>query len=489
MTAPEAADFFFKGESYCTIDLPNYFTFDSLLKNIRTHLDGRSFNEVNKTKPINLENVNYILLGNKDGRFSWRPFEIINPVIYTSLVTLLTTESNWDLIINHFKDSKLTRNIICKSIPVQNNGRRSDKAEQITEWWNEIEQASISLALDFNCILHADIANCYASIYTHSIPWALHSKEIAKKNRDPNNLLGNSIDFHLKSMNYGQTNGIPQGSVLMDFIAELLLRAVDKELAKRLKKYNVTNYKILRYRDDYRIFTLNQTESMLILKNLSEVLALFGLKLNSAKTRSSTNVVKDSLKHDKLYFLQHNSTNMNLGKHILLIHSLAERHPDSGSLLSALSTLHKEIQADSIDSHRAEVYISIVTDIMYGNPKSIPHCAAILSLLLDSCKNKKNRKTLISRIKRKFVSTPNIGLLELWLQRVTLAIDKTQTYSENLCKLVTNKNIDIWNNGWISDSKLKNIFKDYPILDMEKINSLSPTVSIDEVNIFKQQDS
>ncbi len=68
-----------------------------------------------------------------------------------------------------------------------------------------------------------DITNCYGSIYTHSIAWALMDKEVAKSKKGKSGLLGNIIDTYMQGMQYGQTNGIPQGSVLFDFIAEFIL--------------------------------------------------------------------------------------------------------------------------------------------------------------------------------------------------------------------------------------------------------------------------
>jgi hypothetical protein len=50
-----------------------------------------------------------------------------------------------------------------------------------------------------------------------------------------------------------QTNGIPQGSVLMDFIAEMVLGYIDECLSRCLDEK--MDYRIIRYRDDYRIFT------------------------------------------------------------------------------------------------------------------------------------------------------------------------------------------------------------------------------------------
>ena len=64
--------------------------------------------------------------------------------------------------------------------------------------------------------------------------------------------IGNSIDKHLRDMAYGQTNGIPQGSVLMDFIAEMVLGFADLEISIRIQQANIQDYEIIRYRDDYQ---------------------------------------------------------------------------------------------------------------------------------------------------------------------------------------------------------------------------------------------
>jgi hypothetical protein len=36
----------------------------------------------------------------------------------------------------------------------------------------------------------------------------------------------------MRGMNFSQTNGIPQGSVLMDFIAEMVLGYIDERLSQ-----------------------------------------------------------------------------------------------------------------------------------------------------------------------------------------------------------------------------------------------------------------
>lgn len=163
----------------------------------------------------------------------------------------------------------------------------------------------MALSLEYNHLLLLDITDCYGSLYTHSIVWALHTIEEAKKveNRNNPDFIGVVIDKHIQEMSFGQTNGIPQGSVLMDFIAEIVLGFGDYLLTLELDRLGITDYKIIRYRDDYRIFTNNPQLSSEIAKVLSEVLSKLNFKLNSAKTNSTDDVVLGSLKSDKVHWI------------------------------------------------------------------------------------------------------------------------------------------------------------------------------------------
>src|SRR5213079_308164 len=144
------------------------------------------------------------------------------------------------------------------------------KAAQILHWWQGIEQGAIELALDYAYVLHADITDCYMAIYTHSVAWALHGKATAKANRTDMMLIGNLIDAHIQDIRHGQTNGIPQGSVLMDLVSEMVLGYADLSLSERLIKDGITDYLVLRYRDDYRIFVNNPQIGDMVLKALTE---------------------------------------------------------------------------------------------------------------------------------------------------------------------------------------------------------------------------
>ena len=298
LTSTEARAFLLKHESYCNTELPPYFQFGEMLEGVKEALlikpPYRTKNERRHLRE--LDGVNYRILKNRDGRYGWRPLELIHPALYVSLVNSITKPNNWKQICQRFDCFRDNPKIKCLSLPVESLMREKDVAVQIGQWWEEVEQKSIELSLDYEFLTQTDIADCYPGIYTHSIAWALHTKTTAKKCRSNGDLLGNVIDNHIMDMTRGQTNGIHQGSVLMDFIAEIVLGYADSILAEKLEQQRIGDYQILRYRDDYRIFVNSTQNGDRILKCLAEVMIELGLRLNPAKTTASSEVIRSSIK-------------------------------------------------------------------------------------------------------------------------------------------------------------------------------------------------
>lgn len=79
-------------------------------------------------------------------------------------------------------------------------------------------------------LLKADISQFYPSIYTHTIPWALHSKATAKAGQRDVELAGNVLDKELQACQHGQTKGIAIGPDTSLGIAELLLSPIDHRM-------------------------------------------------------------------------------------------------------------------------------------------------------------------------------------------------------------------------------------------------------------------
>ncbi len=503
LTPEEARDYFLKSESYCDFNLPEYFDFAPLLSKLHEKLNGESLFAVRSTSPRDYDDVNYKILDNKDGRYAWRLRQLIHPALYVSLVHQITAKKNWETICKRFESFAEYTEIECVSIPSASLTEDSDKAEQVSNWWQHFEQSSLELALDYKYLTHTDITNCYGSIYTHSVAWAIHDKDVIKRgnNRRKSSFIGNVIDWHLQDMSHGQTNGIPQDSALMHLIAEMVLGYVDSLLLEKIREESdIYDYQILRYRDDYRIFTNNPRDGEYILKCLTEVMIGFGLKISTEKTKSSDDIITSSIKDDKLYWMGQKKFQFNLQKRLLIIHGLAKKYPNSGSLISALHKFYlslccikdgdKDCDEDCnrgcLKNFKESVIplISIVVDIAHDNPRIYPIFATIISFLLEQIQDKDQKKDILEQIIDKFDDIPNTGHLFVWLQRIALGIEVEMDFDEKLCQLISNRNNDLWNNSWLPDS-IKNEMKADFIINRDVIAKLSAVISREEIALFK----
>ena len=492
LDAKEALFFFLDSKIYCSLDFPPYISFGTFLTSINNFLSNHP-DILKHVHPENYENVNYIIASNKDGKYDWRPFELINPILYVQLARTITEETHWQDICKRFKDFAANPDIECMSIPVVENTLQTNQKAQILAWWENIEQRSIELSLDYEYLIETDITNCYGALYTHSIAWALHTKEKAKQQRREN-LIGNIIDKYIRAMRYGQTNGIPQGSVLMDFIAEMVLGYIDILLSDRIKANNITDYHILRYRDDYKIFVNNPHTGEHILKIITEVLAEFGMKPNILKTNTYDNIILHAIKKDKLAWLIKKQSNKDLQKHLLLIYKHSLEYPHAGSLIKPLQDCYFRIKKSHNLQNHPKSLIAIIVDIAYRNPRTYAICAAMLSIILAQLSNKDEQKEIITKIKNKFSLIPNTSNMLIWLQRISLFFKFDIDYDDDLCRLIDhafkgNRNISIlntdiprmWNMDWINLSELKKILQKETIINITEFEKLSKEILLKEI--------
>jgi hypothetical protein len=125
-------------------------------------------------------------------------------------------------------------------------------------------------------VVQTDIARFYASIYTHSIPWAVHGKGWAKNHRHGG--FANELDRALRLSQDGQTVGIPVGPDTSLVVAELIGAAIDAELQGR----GLTGF---RFMDDYEFVFWTRSEAEHAVNAIEETLATFELAINPRKTR------------------------------------------------------------------------------------------------------------------------------------------------------------------------------------------------------------
>lgn len=483
LNAKEAKDYFLSAKRYCTLDLPEYYSFDGVLKEARAYVGRRSFYQLLKSckkdaGPDMFDDVNYVLVSNKKSKYKWRQIELIHPVFYIGIVNEITKKDNWELICKRFQDFRADEKIKCCSIPLVD----SRKSSTVLNWWNSFEQQSISYAIDYTYMGTTDIENCYPSIYTHSIAWAIHTKPIAKEKKTDKSLLGNNLDKYIRGMQFGQTNGIPQGSVLMDFIAEIVLGYADELLSEKLKENGVGDYQILRYRDDYRIFTNEKSVAEEIIKYLAIVLSSLNLNISAEKTHVSNEIVLDSIKPDKRFSISHSIIiDQTLEKQLMCIYDFSLQFPNSGSLKRELNLLYKAYFCEMNERPNSyEQLISIILEIMNKNQTTYPLCIGILSEIFKFLKPEVV-SSYVNRIINKFQKEPFSDYLEVWLQRITLYHDKEFEYKCRLCQKVYSQTY-IWNSSWMDPP-----LDESSVIDCDVVERIKPNLSKTEVDTFSDE--
>lgn len=525
MNNSEARKFLLKEESYFTLDLPEYFQLSNLLDKARkimkdygsvNYQDAKELNK-HKTGYEKRDDLNQTIYIGKDGFYSWRPLKIMNPFLYIDLVDLITANEDnsddigngWEFIQRRFKQFQSNDKIFCASIPRKTTSNKTDLGVTILNWWEEIEQKTIEKSIDYTYCFFCDIANFYPSIYTHSIPWALYGKNNVKNNllNDRKNFqksFGNKIDNKIQRSQNNQTNGIHQGSVLMDFIAEIILGYIDLELTELINnEKSITDdddddYYIIRYRDDYRIFANNKTVIELILKFLQQVLLSLNLNLGPAKNLLTEDIVTDSIKKDKRYwephrtaikascFRQSDKGKISLQKHLLQIHELSKAYQNSGMINKSLTEFYKDRKSElSNDLPDFMVLISILVDIMYNNPNSISYCVIIISKLLEN-QSKEIGKKVVGKILKKFKKfKANTDHIEIWLQRLAIMVYKkgseelAELFNSKICKKVIDDSITLFPQDWMNTS-----YVEPSIVNLKKFKEMSKSIKDSEIDIL-----
>lgn len=143
----------------------------------------------------------------------------------------------------------------------------------------QLEEDEIRWMTGAKFVVEADIAACFPSIYTHTIPWALHNKGDTKKSNSLTKYAGNLLDKCTQNTRDRQTNGLLIRPHASNIISEIVLTRIDAEL-------HASGYrKVVRHVDDYRFFADTFDEAELFVKALGMNLRTYEMSINEKKTR------------------------------------------------------------------------------------------------------------------------------------------------------------------------------------------------------------
>lgn len=144
----------------------------------------------------------------------------------------------------------------------------------------------IELEKSFPSLRMVDIANCFDSIYTHTVTWAVKNKEYVKRYIDFKNQFASQFDQLVQRSNNNETNGIPIGSEVSRVFAEVIFQNIDQNIergATELGYQHGQDYVVMRYVDDFLIFSKSDDISSDLAGLVSDCLSDFNLYINDGK--------------------------------------------------------------------------------------------------------------------------------------------------------------------------------------------------------------
>lgn len=196
-----------------------------------------------------------------------------NPISQSFLCADISV--HWTTLNRHYKKSKL-------SVTQPKFDARFNRAVSVPSM-HDLYERKILMSAGYKFMLRTDISRFFPTIYTHSIPWALHTKPLAKKNKSNYTpaYFGNILDRAVRQGQSQQTIGLPIGPDTSHIIAEAIAATIDAEIKKTLKRWPSG----FRYVDDYYLFFNTHAEADEALSSISRALGQFGLQINFEKTQ------------------------------------------------------------------------------------------------------------------------------------------------------------------------------------------------------------
>lgn len=245
--------------------------------------------------------------------------------------------------------------------------------------------------------------------------------------------------------------------------------------------------------------------------------------MNSKKTKISDSIVTDAVKPDKLTYIYNTPIINKKGcdfdsfeKHLLYILMFARQYPDSGSIKTMLSDIDKRIE-DWLEPYEEEVTTipildgeepttekitkrrrlvggsiramsAVCTQIALENVGCCHYALRVLSRMVDSLKNEKEKCAIIRLVYSKLCNQPNSDYNQLWLQNITYSQDvknNVSPYKIRLCKVVMGEKVQLWNNTWLK----KGIIKDFPlenVVNKDVLDKVTPIITFRETRTYAE---
>jgi len=224
-------------------------------------------------------------------------------------------------------------------------------------------------------VLHADLSRFYPSIYTHSVPWAIHGKN-RRHERGPN-LFGNLLDLWIRETQAKQTGGIPVGPDTSYLVAEVIASRIDSELSAALGGLRGT-----RYIDDYHLYFENRADADKALSELHRISGTFELDINDLKTSIEDvpePIEPDWKTHLRAVFIAKKDHATSFKAIFDLAASLAAQNPQDG----IFAYLTKKIEAVVAKRNLSDADWSVLNALLLRAAVGEPSCLPVVLRIFE----------------------------------------------------------------------------------------------------------
>lgn len=204
-----------------------------------------------------------------------RELAIVNPVAQYHVAKLVADE--WQVISKHLTSCSFG----VEDVAIKTNGSRAVP----TPDFRLVSLRHAEISAIHNHALLADISRFYGTLYTHAIPWGLHTKTWAKDNLNTpiyEASLGARLDKAVRKGQDNQTIGIPVGPDTSRIIAEIVAVSIDARVQTEL---SLSADSIVRNVDDWYIGFDNAGQAEEAIAVLASAARDYELEIHPEKTK------------------------------------------------------------------------------------------------------------------------------------------------------------------------------------------------------------
>ncbi|TCC97481.1 hypothetical protein EZ449_21930 [Pedobacter frigidisoli] len=162
--------------------LIGYGLFAEKIPNFLTSVDFLTFTRT-LTFPVNDKPKDFIRYSSMRNINIPRPMAIPEPFAYANQVKCLS--DNWQKLKDHFKDKTIDDPFKISRIHLRKLENKPELFEMSYKNFSKDGDPEQDIVIKSKYVALADISNCFPSIYSHSISWALVGKSFAKSKSKP----------------------------------------------------------------------------------------------------------------------------------------------------------------------------------------------------------------------------------------------------------------------------------------------------------------